>query len=63
MLACTVALTTPFSEWRQGKFLKVEAVYPPLRCNGLLCGVLVSRFQLFRKRQQDTRNVACVVRG
>ena len=31
------ARTTPFIEWRQVKFLKVEAADPPLRCNGLVC--------------------------
>jgi hypothetical protein len=30
-----VARTPPFIEWRQVKFLKVEAADPPLRCNGL----------------------------
>ena len=28
-------ITPPFIEWRQVKFLKVEAADPPLRCNGL----------------------------
>jgi len=28
--------TTPFSQWRQVKFLKVEADDPPLGCNRLL---------------------------
>jgi hypothetical protein len=28
--------TPPFIEWRQVKFLKVDAADPPLRCNGLL---------------------------
>jgi hypothetical protein len=33
------AITPPFIEWRQVKFLKVEAADPPLRCNGLLFSV------------------------
>ena len=28
-------ITPPFIEWRQAKFLKVEAADPPLRCNRL----------------------------
>ena len=30
--------STPFIEWRQVKFLKIEAADPPLRCNGLFVG-------------------------
>ena len=35
-LAKRFSSTTPFSQWRQVRFLKIQADDPPLGCNGLL---------------------------